>query len=199
MIASILKLSRADCRALAIKDSYSIHKVVYSLFPKIEGETRDFLYVNKGGSALHRQILILSKRLPSSPASGSIESKIVPEHFLNHDHYGFEVKLNPTKRDNSTGKTVPIRGKENLKAWLLDKSPTVGFAIEAESLNILSIGVQESKKNGYTITHGEATFRGKLTVTDRKSFIRSFSEGIGRAKGFGFGFLQIVPLQSQEK
>ena len=199
MIASVLKLSRENCRTLGIKDCYGIHKVVYSLFPKIEGTSRDFLYVDKGGNALYRQILMLSKRPPKNPRCGLIESKIIPEHFLNHDHYGFEVRLNPTKRDNSTGKTVAVQGKENLKTWLLNKSLNWGFSIESDSLNILSIGVQEFTKDNYTITHGEATFRGELRVTDRKNFICSFSEGIGRAKGFGFGFLQIVPLQNQEK
>jgi CRISPR system Cascade subunit CasE len=37
MIASVLRLSRSDCKALRVTDPYSIHRVVYSLFPKKEG------------------------------------------------------------------------------------------------------------------------------------------------------------------
>ena len=52
----------------------------------------------------------------------------------------------------------------------------------------------EVDKGDQLITHGAATFLGKLNVMDRVKFIKSFKEGIGRAKGFGFGLLQIVPL-----
>ncbi|MPN58153.1 hypothetical protein SDC9_205854 [bioreactor metagenome] len=40
----------------------------------------------------------------------------------------------------------------------------------------------------------ECTFTGVLEVVDRKSFIKSFCEGIGRGKAFGFGLLQLLPL-----
>lgn len=43
MIASVLKLNRADCKALDVKDIYSVHKIVYSLFPMQDNNTRDFL------------------------------------------------------------------------------------------------------------------------------------------------------------
>jgi CRISPR system Cascade subunit CasE len=36
---------------------------------------------------------------------------------------------------------------------------------------------------------------GKLSVTDRELFKKGFQQGLGRAKSFGFGLLQIVPLQ----
>ena len=49
MIASALRLNRADCKALDIKDAYSLHRVVYSLFPKPDDQSRDFLYADKGG------------------------------------------------------------------------------------------------------------------------------------------------------
>jgi CRISPR system Cascade subunit CasE len=108
--------------------------------------------------------------------------------------YGFEVRLNPTKRDKATGKTVAVRGKENLLAWFIQKTPTLGFTVEPESLTVRDIGIQSFERDGTTVLHGTATFLGKLAVTDRKLFIASFEKGIGRAKAFGFGLLQIVPL-----
>lgn len=66
MIASVLKLNRADCKALKITDAYSIHRVVYELFP---GESRDFLFADKGGDFKSRQILILSEHSPEAPNS----------------------------------------------------------------------------------------------------------------------------------
>ena len=195
MIASVLRLSRSDCKALRITDAYSIHRVVYALFP---GESRDFLFADKGGDFLARQILILSDRSPETLQFGEIESKLIPDSFLEHDHYGFEVMLNPTKRDNQTGKTVAIRGRENLLQWFLGKAPSLGFEIQAESLEIRHAGVQTfDLGNGKIVTHNSASFVGKLKVTDRVKCQQSFRKGIGRAKGFGFGLFQIIPLQIQ--
>lgn len=195
MIASVLRLSRSDCKALKIIDAYSIHRVVYDLFP---GESRDFLFVDKGGDFHARQILILSDRSPEIPQYGEIQSKLIADSFLEHDNYGFEVTLNPTKRDKQTGKTDAIRGRENLHQWFLGKEPSLGFEIQAESLEIRHAGVQTfDLGNGKIVTHNSASFVGKLKVTDRVKFQQSFRKGIGRAKGFGFGLFQIIPLQIQ--
>ena len=195
MIASVLLLSRQDCRTLNIKDAYGIHKAVYSLFPEIPGATRDFLYVDKGGDFQYRQILILSERQPEIPETGTIESKRIPEAFLEFERYGFEVHINPVKREKETGAIVPIRGTTELLNWFLRKSPTFGFEVDEKSLSVQDVGIQEFEKDGKHILHGKATFIGRMRVTDKEAFITSFKSGIGRAKAFGFGLLQIVPLR----
>jgi len=192
MIASVLRLNRSDCKALKITDAYSIHRVVYDLFP---GESRDFLFADKGGDFNARQILILSERSPETPRFGEIESKQIPEGFLGYEHYGFEVTLNPTKRDKQTGKTIAVRGQENLHRWFIDKAPILGFKVAPESMEVRHAGVQTfDLGNGKVVTHNTATFIGKLRVTDRAKFQNSFCKGIGRGKGFGFGLFQIIPL-----
>jgi CRISPR system Cascade subunit CasE len=77
-------------------------------------------------------------------------------------------------------------------------APSLGFEIQAESLEIRHAGVQTfDLGNGKIVTHNSATYVGKLQVTDRVKFQQSFRKGIGRAKGFGFGLFQIIPLQIQ--
>jgi len=58
------------------------------------------------------------------------------------------------------------------------------------------MSVQTFKKDGQTVTHGSATLKGELQVTDREQFNQSFRQGIGRGRAFGFGLLQIVPFPS---
>ena len=147
MIASALKLNRADCKALDIKDAYSIHRIVYSLFPKQDSETRDFLFADKGGDWNCRQVLILSERKPASPEFGEIESREIPESFLRWDNYGFEVIVNPTQRNGPSKKTTPIRGMENLHKWFIRKAPALGFEVEPESLQVTRIGLKRFDKN----------------------------------------------------
>jgi len=200
MIASILKLNRNDCKNIQLKDVYSLHKAVYSLFPKQkEEDTRDFLFADKGGDFNHRKILILSERKPAVPEYGEIISKVVPESFLECDYYGFEIILNPVTKNGLTKNTMPVKGTENLKDWFIKKTPNLGFIVEPAGLQVCRISVLsfEREKEGKTIrqTHGSATFIGKLTVVDRPIFKESFKHGIGRAKGFGFGLLQLVPLK----
>lgn len=198
MIASALKLNRADCKALEIKDAYSLHRIVYSLFPEQDGQPRDFLYADKGGDWNYRQILILSERQPETPEFGEIESREISEPFLQWDNYGFEVTANPTRRNGPSKKTTPIKGRENLHKWFIQKATAWGFDVEPKSLQVSKIGVVSfNRDKSITQTHGTATFIGKLKVIDREAFIKSFKQGIGRAKGFGFGLLQIVPIQKQ--
>jgi CRISPR system Cascade subunit CasE len=196
----MLKLSRDDCRKLELKDAYSVHRIVYSLFPKYDDSgTRDFLFADKGGDFNYRKILILSHRKPLTPENGQIESKEIPESFLDFDYYGFEITLNPVTRNGINQTTIPVMGEENLKKWFINKTPALGFAVEAEHLQICRMGVVNFNKNKeekkFLHTHNTATFIGRLRVTDRSLFTKSFKEGIGRAKGFGFGLLQIIPIQ----
>lgn len=201
MIASMLRLNRADCKALGLRDAYSVHRIIYSLFPQqSEKDNRDFLFADKGGDWNCRKILILSKRKPEPLEFGHIESKEIPDAFLREERYGFEVVLNPTTRNGPTQKTSPVRGADNLKKWFLEKTAGFGFRVEpAESLQINNVGVIKFNKvkdgKEFTQTHNSVTFVGQLKVTDRQKFVESFKQGIGRAKGFGFGLLQIVPIK----
>jgi CRISPR system Cascade subunit CasE len=207
MIASTLKLNRSAYRAFKITDPYSIHRTVYSLFPKIENTERDFLFADKGGNFDERRILILSKRSPLQPEYGTVESKVIPESFLNCDTYGFEIRLNPTKREKNSGKIIPVQGtekqdsylkKKKLLEWFCAKSESWGFSTDHNSLQIQSTDVQIFEKGNKQIIQSSVTFIGKLRVKNRVLFIKSFEEGIGRGKAFGFGLLEIVPLQEQK-
>jgi len=188
----MLKLNRSDCENLKITDPYSIHRVVYDLFP---GDKRDFLFLDKGGDFNSRHILILSEREPVNNLKLELDSKKISENFLECESYGFEICLNPTKREKKSGKIIAVTGKDNLHKWFLEKAPGLGFTVDSEGLEVRHAGVQKIKlKEGNVATYNTAVFLGKLKVTDREKFKNSFRNGIGRAKTFGFGLLQIVPL-----
>jgi CRISPR system Cascade subunit CasE len=195
MIATVWRLSRSDCKILRVTDPYSIHRIVYSLFPKKEGKSRNFLFADKGGTFNERVILILSEEQPERPAYGELLSKEIPKSFLHQDHYGFEVVINPTIRDSKTGRIIPVRGRDSLLQWFTQKSSTYGFIVDKDSLSVSETNIIRFKKDSKEVILGKAKFTGKLTVIDRELFIKSFSNGLGRAKGFGFGLLQIVPIK----
>ncbi len=169
--------------------------MVYELFPPSSGSSRDFLYADLGGDFSGRKILIVSKREPQTPKHGRVASKEIPESFLGYDYYAFEVRLNPTKRDNSSRKLVSMRTHSELLEWFHEKCSHAGFVVIQDSLQVKNIGVQQFEKKGEKVVQGEATFVGKGKVTDRVLFTKSFEEGMGRGKAFGFGLLRIVPIQ----
>jgi CRISPR system Cascade subunit CasE len=201
--ASVLRLSRADMHILGIKDAYAVHRVVYGLFEDTRSDaekradTRSgIVYADKGGDFNTRQILMLSNRKPhQTPQFGEVHTRVVHSDFLAHEHYAFEVTLNPTRRDKKTGKVVPIRGRDEIEQWFTERAPTSwGFTVNPENLQTEQLSVQTFEKSGTTITHGSATLNGELTVINRERFFPSFTNGIGRGRAFGFGLLQIVPL-----
>ncbi|MDQ7007677.1 MAG: type I-E CRISPR-associated protein Cas6/Cse3/CasE, partial [Acidobacteriota bacterium] len=167
MIASVLRLGSADCRSLRITDPYSIHRVVYSLFDDVRseeekraGKPSGILYVDKGGGRHMRQILMLSNRKPRPPKYGEIQSKPIPQGFLQHDCYGFEVIVNPTRRDNSSRKLVAVKGRDEIADWFMARAEkSWGFRTAPKQLQVQHLGVQRFEKSGRTITHGSATLK----------------------------------------
>lgn len=199
MIASILHISREQYQQIreanqGVFDTYTIHKLVYSLFPQREEESRRFLFAYKGGDFSEKRVLILSHDSPLDPKYGTINSKEVPASFLAQDYYGFEVQINPVRRDNKTKCLIPVRGKEELLAWFTEKAPSSGFSVMPGSLSVGSTDVLQFKKDGKQVVLGKAVFIGRLKVTDRQLFIHSFANGLGKGKAFGFGLLQIIPV-----
>ncbi len=202
MMASALHLNRKDIKVLKIKDAYSLHRVVYSLFEDVrtseqkqQGESSGILYADKGGDETYRKILILANRNPIVPEQGELSSKKIPDEFLEHPHYRFEVIINPTQRNSASRKIIPIKGREAISEWFVNKaSANWGFAVNSQTIEVSHNHVKCFDKKGQQVTQAYATVKGQLHVIDRKKFIKSFKQGIGRGKAFGCGLLQIVPL-----
>lgn len=205
--ASVLLLSREDVKMLKVKDAYALHKVVYGLFEdvrseaeKVAGKSSGILYADKGGDIHTRQILLLSNRKPhQTPQFGRVKTTPIFMGFANHNEYAFEIIINPAKRNNTTGKIVSIRGREEIEQWFIKRAnESYGFKVNPMSIQTEQMSVQTFEKSGQAVTHSSATIKGQLIVTDRKFFVNSFTQGLGRGKSFGFGLLQIVPLLSAQ-
>lgn len=192
MFLTKLIVDRKSNKELRLEDPYAVHRFIYSLFP---GNKRDFLYYESTAKEYSRVFLILSRMQPIVPEYGELQIKRVPEDFLNGNVYGFQVKLNPSRRSGETRKIVPIKNREEILAWFLEKQENFGFSVEEETLEVFDIGVQSMVVGDRgTLTHSQATVKGVLHVTDREAFYQSFENGIGRGKAFGFGLLQLVKL-----
>lgn len=206
MFAGVLQLDRKAVKALRITDAYSLHRVVYSLYDDVRDaaakETSNpsgILYADQGGDHRARRILMLADRAPDSAVDGEygeVLSKPIPEGFLQHAHYRFKVIVNPTRRDSASRKLIPVRGREAIAEWFLQRAEhSWGFLPIAEQLQIDQIEVlQFTNKKLRPVTIAQAHVQGMLSVHDRTQFQNSFVHGIGRARAYGCGLLQIVPV-----
>lgn len=190
-------LSAADRRALRWTDSYSLHRIVYDLFEDMRGDDRQrgsgILFADKGVRQGVSQVIILSDRLPRTPHRGVLETHPLPESFLQAASYQFEVVVNPVWRDNRSGRIMPVRGRDAIAAWFCDHAPRWGFEVHAASLQVTDVQVDRFSKGTGMATIVRATLTGSLRVREREAFVRAACQGIGRARAFGCGLLQIVP------
>ena len=206
LMASVLQLDRSAVQALRITDPYSLHRVVYSLFDDVRSEAEKaashasgILYADQGGDFQHRTILMLSDRPPAQRIDGqygTVRSRPINEDFLTHPRYRFKVIVNPTRRDSVSRKLVPVKGRDAVAQWFLQRAAhSWGFEVCQQHLHIDQLQVLQFKdKAQRPVTLAQAHVQGHLTVTDHAQFQHSFSHGIGRGRAFGCGLLQIVPL-----
>lgn len=206
LIASVLHLDRQASHALQITDAYSLHRAVYSLYEDVRSDadkhnsqTSGFLYADQGGDFNDRRILLLANRMPAEHVAGrygQVQSKPIPNSFLEHERYRFKVIVNPTRRDSASRKLLPVKGREAIGAWFSERAiDSWGFQVFSLNLQVDRVEVLRFKdKQQHPITLAQAHVQGEFQVADRTKFHNSFARGIGRGRAFGCGLLQITPL-----
>ena len=194
MILSLYKLSRNDFKSLKMKDSYSSHKAIYSLFPEIEGQTRDFVFVEKKLELGAKTYLISSSRMPVQNDFGTLEVKEVPDDFFSHSVYQFKTKVNPVTRSKANKKIIPITSDEDVKRWAIDLFAKKEILIHPDSFEIVESDVEIFKKGTSKITLNSATIAGRFQANNPQALKDAVEKGIGKAKTYGFGLLEISPL-----
>ena len=190
-----LFLDAAALRKGNIRDDYSIHRLVYSLFP-LEQERSRFLYADKGSVRGGRLLLVLSEKEPNVPEYVTSATTIISENFFRFSDYRFEIDLNPVKKEKESGKRRAVTGQLDLLNWFIAHSGKWGFQADARSLEVSIKPVRQFSKDGTVCTFNHAFFRGRLHVTDQEKFRGSFFAGLGHGKAFGFGLLQLLPISN---
>ena len=190
-----LFLDAAALRKGNIRDDYSIHQLVYSLFP-LEQERSRFLYADKGSVRGGRLLLVLSEKEPNVPEYVTSATTIISENFFRFSDYRFEIDLNPVKKEKESGKRRAVTGQLDLLNWFIAHSGKWGFQADARSLEVSIKPVRQFSKDGTVCTFNHAFFRGRLHVTDQEKFRESFFAGLGHGKAYGFGLLQLRPISN---
>lgn len=194
LFVSMLRLKRKDMKALNVVDTYSLHRVVYNLFDIEQKEERQIQWVDKGGDAFSKHIMIFSTSEPRNiidVVTLDIETKEIPLSMLDYGMYRFETVVNATMRQGEK-RILPVKGEEAIENWFNTRSENWGvefISVEVEGTEIDSFAAK------HPITISKAKVIGSFKVTDKEKFTKTFKNGIGRSKSFGCGLLQIMPIQ----
>lgn len=204
---SQITLDRTEAARQTLYGLYDWHAFSWLLFPgKKKDDKRDF--ITRLDTAEHEfKFTVFSTNKPTMPSwcpSGCWKERAVPDSFFEKDRYLFKILTNPTKtlskrgpkgNKKKHGSHYAITRRDDLRAWLFLKSEQHGFRVLGEPELEISPPVfcRLYRKSDEGALVG-VEFKGGLEVTDRKKFIRVAHEGIGRARGFGFGMLVLKPI-----
>ena len=173
------------------RTTYDWHRFVWLAFPNKENLSRDFLY---RVDFKDRQVVLLvqSSNKPSSIGKRAFETKEIMTGFYEHDAYRFQVRVNPTFRRSSDGRRLPIYKEDDLRCWFERKFSSVGC--ELKSLETDHPHDDIFHKDGKRGKHVSVDARGVIIVADKKTFYEKIVQGIGSAKGFGYGLVMLQPI-----
>ena len=111
------------------------------------------------------------------------------------DRLRFRLLANPTiKRD---GKRHAVRSEEAQLEWLIRKGRVGGFEVKSSEVVVVPCGKSQSNRvdryhgNRARVTLEGVRFEGVLRVVNTEQFVDTLEEGIGSAKGFGYGLLSV--------
>lgn len=197
-----------------LADPYEMHRTLWRAFP--EGDPGRILFrveTSKGGGPV--EVLVQSDNEPDWQATGGpgylvrAEQKKFSPEFQNGQKLRFCLRANPTKRVHSrnerlgsamAGKRVGVRGESALLEWLVRKGVEGGFCLPggspAVTVDIVEEGRLKNGKPGFSGAFDSVVFNGVLEVTDYERFLKTIADGIGTAKGYGFGLLTVAPAIS---
>lgn len=202
-----LNMSSPEARRL-LSNPNMLHKAIFRAFPdEGDGGAGRILYrldETKTQDDAPTCLLVQSEKEPVWGKAEllvscltSYESKVFKPDFMPGQVFYFRLKANPTvKRE---GKRLGLFKEEAQLDWLKRKAQNGGFTVLG--CNLSPEGMVKDDKHvdtGNTIPMSflSVRFEGKLKVTDPGLFRETLEQGIGSAKGFGFGLLSIAPIRN---
>lgn len=196
-------------RHMGFKDCYDWHQAVWQMFPDRPNDSRCFLFRVDRKEAKETVLLIATEK-PQRPgwcgepdwSCRELESK-----FFEHSFYRFDLRANVTKRDKardiyggreSKGRRFVITDALEQRNWLVRKGEEHGFKLHEDEFWGLEIDEREDfrfrkgkEEEGLLVG---VRFRGVIQVTDQQKFQQAIGNGIGPARGLGFGLMMIQPI-----
>lgn len=196
----------ATSRYIELTDAYEWHQLAWEAFPNLNNQPRPFLSRLDAGTDGFTLLLLSKDHEPQRPEwypEDCWAVKTIAPAFLKFRHYRFDLRANPTRKLHKfdlngerikNGRRQPLTRLCEQAEWLERKAGQSGFKL----IKYPEIGFCQDqvfrKRSGHGV-HTGVRFRGLLEVTHPDRFETAFYNGIGSAKGFGFGLLLLQPAK----
>jgi CRISPR system Cascade subunit CasE len=142
-------------------------------------------------------------RLEADSRSGRLTLLVQSEHAPNWAHLagpgfaGYQLPCDAVKR---AGSRVGLGRKEDQLAWLQRKASNAGFRVVTVDISDRGLVRQFLTENhplsqaeaSRSVTHLGVQFDGRLQVADPARLLKTIRDGVGSAKGFGYGLLSLA-------
>lgn len=212
MYVTQIVLNKAIAAKRQLYGLYDWHRQAWEMFPCRLRDDRDFL-TRLDSDEQEFRLTVLSVTKPQRPdwcAQDWWQEKEIPQTFFEQKRYLFKITANPartlSRRDpggnkKKHGSHYAIIKQDELQEWIENKGKQCGFVILDNPRIEISPPVfhrlyKEDRKLQKEYEGGivGVEFKGGLEVNDRESFARTVRNGIGRARGFGFGMFVLQPI-----
>lgn len=194
--------------------AYVAHQLLWKLFTN--EEQRNFLFREEITKTGDKEFYVLSQKKPLKASGFLVQTKEFQPNLAVYQRLAFSLRINPTicithngsknrhdvlmhaktqaKQEGITSK-FKLRDLMTASAqdWLLDEKRqrdwgiSFNFAPDVESYQ----QHQYHKKNGQIMQFSSIDVQGTLTIQNSQRFMQKYTEGFGRAKGFGCGLMLI--------
>jgi CRISPR-associated protein Cas6/Cse3/CasE subtype I-E len=162
-------------------DSYLNHQLIKELFP------------NEGKILIHNlnnKLLILSDIEIAKEYKNCFHISYIKDvdnnSFSINEQLPFSIRLNSSKMKYGKRFSVPLN---ELEQWCDNKLSNIGATIIVRQIN--NEGLIQSKRKNQICSHSSVFIQGMLQITNNKQFFNTIYQGIGHAKAFGFGLLNV--------
>ena len=192
-----------------IASPYQLHKAIMCAFPDASsgGTGRVLFRVDHRDKSGTGWLLVQSEKQPDwqkaewllnslaePPQTKPLQLKVSRGQVLY-----FRLLANPTVKrrqgDNLPTKRLGLLREEDQYTWLKGKAEKGGFSILSCTTTRKEM-LNETKENGaakHRLSLLSVCFEGILRVENPDSFLETVKNGIGSAKGLGFGLLSLAP------
>jgi CRISPR system Cascade subunit CasE len=196
------------------------HRLLWTLFADVRERTRDFLYLVERDRPF--TAVVRSARPPVDGLGGAwriersypfapmlragiplrFRLKAVPVTWTRHGHGPTKrqdvivaawQRLDPRERQDEERRTEAAGTA--IDCWLARQGERCGFAVARSALLDYDRRRVPTGRPGQRIVFGTVTIEGELVVQQVEPFCLALRQGLGAARGFGHGLLQIAPVR----
>lgn len=126
----------------------------------------------------------------------SIQTKHINDSFYNYKYYAFNVRCNPIKRYGNKEKAV--LDKEDIFLWLNNQFKKFNCSIYSNKVSLDSIEAKRINLRGKCMNFilNTCEISGVLCANDAANIKSLLQHGVGRAKTYGYGLVQLIPIKN---